>query len=297
MPILLFACFFVLTVGISFSQRKCSEFVCDNRLISKAVYLVLNSLVGCTSFFLLSGCQIHVDGKIALFGFLFSLVCVGNVLSGLYALKYCLAASVTSTQNGGSMVILAVLGFLLWNEVPTTLRLVAIAVMLVAIYCIFKETKSGDAETAPLGKRLLFLGLVLLFWVLTTVMNKLFSQYGDEAYNNSYFFMTNVFMVAYGVMFVAVYCIRHRFPTETVKALIKPKRMVWIAANTVIGNFQSLVGLLLVGMVEISVYSVVGTSLAIISGVAVSAILRQKMTKYTYISVVLAIIAVILQAI
>ena len=297
MSILLFACFFLLTAGISFSQRKCSEFVCDNRLISKAVYLVLNSLVGCTSFFLLSGCRIYVDGKIAFFGFLFSLVCVGNVISGLYALKYCLAASVTSTQNGGSMVILSILGFLLWNEVPTTFRLVAIAVMLLAIYCIFKETKTGDAEAAPLGKRLMCLGLVLLFWVLTTVTNKLFVEYCDEAYKNSYFFMTNVFMVAYGVIFVAIHCIRHPFPADTVRELIIPKRMVWIAANTVIGNFQSLVGLLLLGMVEISAYSVVGTSLAIISGVAVSAILRQKMTKYTYISVVLAIIAVILQAI
>ena len=225
-----------------------------------------------------------------------SFACVGNVLSGLYALKYCLAASVTSVQNGGSMVILSALGFLLWNEVPTAFRLAAIAVMLIAIYCIFKETKTGNVQEAPLGKRLLFLGLVLLFWVMTTVVNKLFVESCGETHKNSYFFMTNVFMVLYGVVFVAIYCIRHPFPKETVGALIQPKRMVWIAGNTVIGNLQTLVGLMLVSMVEVSVYSTVSTSLAILSGVLVSVILRQKMTKFTYISVVLAIIAVILQA-
>ena len=296
MPILLFACFFLLTAGISLAQRKCSEFVCDNSLVSKAVYLVLNSLVGCAAFFLLAGFRLYVDGKIAFFGFLLSFACVGNVLSGLYALKYCLAASVTSVQNGGSMVILSALGFLLWNEVPTAFRLAAIAVMLIAIYCIFKETKTGNVQEAPLGKRLLFLGLVLLFWVMTTVVNKLFVESCGETHKNSYFFMTNVFMVLYGVVFVAIYCIRHPFPKETVGALIQPKRMVWIAGNTVIGNLQTLVGLMLVSMVEVSVYSTVSTSLAILSGVLVSVILRQKMTKFTYISVVLAIIAVILQA-
>ena len=296
MPILLFACFFLLTAGSSLIQRKCSEYVCNDRLISNAVYLVLNSIAGCAAFFLLAGCRIYVDGKITFFGFLLSLACVGNVLFGLYAMKYCLAASVTAVRNGGSMVILAALGFWLWGDMVTVPRVVAIFVMLVAVYCVFKAVKADTVQQTPLGKQLVFLGLVLVFWVLTTVVNKLFVEYCDEAYKNSYFFMTNVFMILYGVLFVAVYCVKHPFPKETVMALIQPKPVAYIASNTVIGNLQTLVGLVLLGMVEVSVYSTVSTSLAILSGVVVSMILRQKMTKFTYVSVALAIFAVILQA-
>lgn len=296
MPILLFACFFVLTVGISLAQRKCSEYVCDNDLITKAVYLILNSLTGCCAFFLLAGFRLYVDSKIVFFGFLLSFACVGNVISGLYALKYCLAASVTSVQNGGSMVILASLGFLFWGDAVTLPRVAAILIMLLAVYCIFQETKAGDVQQAPLGKRLVFLGAVLLFWVLTTVVNKLFVQVCDEAHKNAYFFMTNVFMVLYGVLFVAFYCIRHPFPTATVQKLTQLKPLAVIASNTVIGNLQTLVGLVLVSMVDMSVYSTVSTSLAILSGVLVSVILRQKMTKFTAFSVVFAIVAVVLQA-
>ena len=297
MAILLFLCFFALTAGTSLMQRKCSEFVCDNDIISKAVYLILNSLTGAIVFFLLSGCRIYADSKLLLFALFFAMVCIGNVISGLYAMKYCLAASVTSTQNGGSMVILATLGFLLWGDAVTVPRVVAILVMLAAIYCIFKETKTEAAEAAPLGKRLLFLGAVLIFWVLTTIVSKLFVQYCGETHKNSYFFFTNLFMIAFAGLYVLGYSLKNPFPKALFLHLIHPKRLVFISGNTAVGNLQSLTGLVLLGMVEVTVYSTVSTSLAILSGVAVSALLRQKMTKYTVFSVVLAIIAVVLQAI
>ena len=213
------------------------------------------------------------------------------------ALKYCLAASVTSTQNGGSMVILATLGFLFWGDAVTVPRVIAILVMLGAVYCIFKETRKETAEATPFGKRLLFLGAVLLFWVLTTIVNKLFVQYCGETHKNSYFFFTNLFMIAFAGLYVLGYSLKKPFPKALFMHLIHPKRLLFISGNTVISNLQSLVGLVLLSLVEVTVYSTVSTSLAILSGVAVSALLRQKMTKYTAFSVILAIIAVVLQAI
>lgn len=298
MVLLLFAVYFACVVSVALTQRECSKFVCGEGLVSKAVFLCVNCIVGMTVFFVLAGGRIYVDGKVLFFAFLYAFVCIGNNIGGMYALKYCLAASVTSVQSGGNMVIASAFGFLLWQEAATLPRIAAIVLMLIALYCVFMETKKGQVQgEGSLGKRLLLLGIAGAICAANTIVNKFFVELCGEEHNNSYFFLTNVFMMGYALVYLGIYCLKHPFPKDVVRAVIKPGHCALIAGNTVIGNVQSLMSVLLLGLVDVSVFSTVAPSLGILSGVAVSLILRQKFSKFTCISVALAIAAVVLQAV
>lgn len=297
MVIFWFLVYFGLLVGFTATQRKCSDFACSGSFASGAVFLLVNSIIGLSFFFLMAGGKIYVDSKILCFALIFALVCIGNNLGGLYALKHCLAASVTSVQSGGNMVIASTLGFVLWQEDATLPRILAIVLMLVALYCIFLETKKGQQGKGALGTQLLLLALVGIISAANTIVNKFFVELCGETHKNSYFFLTNVFMISYVLIFFGAYCLKHPFPADTLKNILKPKNLGLLVSNTVIGNAQSLVSVILLGLVDVAVYSTMLPSLGLLSGVAVSLLLRQKFTKFTYISVALAIAAVVLQAI
>ena len=294
--ILLFALYFASQVGFALTRRKCADFVCDDSIVSKAVFLLVNCTMSLIFFWLLAGCRIYTDWKLVGLSAIFALICIGTNISGLYALKYCLAASATSVQSGGNMIIASTLGFLLWQEEATLSRIVAIAMMLAAIYFIYKEAKGEKKQDAPLGKRLLFLGLTAVFAALTTVINKFFVEICGDAEQNSYCFYCNVFMIAFCLVYLAVYCAKKSFPKAEIREFMQPKRLGLLTGNSVIGNLGTVAMLPLLALVDVAVFSTVSTSMGILSGVAVSVMLRQKMTKFTYLSVALAIAAVVLQA-
>ena len=70
--------------------------------------------------------------------------------------------------------------------------------------------------------------------------------------------------------------------------MLNPKRALVFVGNTVCNNVGSLVGILLIAIIDVSVYSPLVSALGIISGVAASLIFRQRLGALSYLAAVFA---------
>ena len=77
-------------------------------------------------------------------------------------------------------------------------------------------------------------------------------------------------------------------------ALLRPRRLISLAGNTVCSNISSLVGIWIVAQMDISVYTPIGSALGIVVGVVASLIFREKLGIFSYLAAAVACAALII---
>ena len=136
--------------------------------------------------------------------------------------------------------------------------------------------------------------ITLLSNAASTIITKFYALDIRVVDENSFFFFTNVFLIILAAIALAVDGIINREHFKAAMTMLKPKKLITLSGNTVCSNVVSLIGVPLLALIDISVYTPIMSALGIISGVVASLLFREKLGVFSYIAALIACITVVL---
>lgn len=301
-PFLFFLSFAVSVAG-RVCAKRCSNSVAENAVAPQALYVMLNGIAACIFFFISGGFRIAVNWETLVFAFLFALICTTSVLSSLVAYKLSTIAGVSIIAGACSTVCSMLIGSLVFRETLDTRRILRLLILLSACALVtlnvLKKEKAVEEATGVAKKRQgIRFAIVLILFVAVgcsnTLLSKAFVRSETVTDENSYFFLTNAIMVVAGAAVLGVRAITARQETKKAFYLLQPKNLLTISLNTITSNMISLIGIWLMALVDLAVYSPVNQALGVLSAVTASFLFKEKQGLLLWSAAVLACISVLI---
>lgn len=297
-PFLLFFLFLV-SVSYSLSSKFCSNSATQSGPEGYGVYLLVTAVVACIFFFCSNHFQITATLPTLLYAMGYAAIAILCNIYGLKVLLYADGASVTVISSACGLITTSGIGILLFQETLDWLKAARIFTMLCAILCIFLDVRKKD-EPAPKGKRKKSLSFLLVMTALilgnsaSVILLKYYSMAKNVADENSLFFFTNVFMILAILPWSIIRLKRNPNRMADFLPMLRLKSLSAITLSTLSSNINSLISVRLIRIMDVSVYTPVTSATGIISGLATSFILREKIGKWSMLAALLAFASILI---
>ena len=304
MPVTLLLLYLIASVATNSFAKLTS---CELRQAPRAKYLLyitVNGIIACLFFCLFGGFSISVNAVTLIYALIYAAIVAGSLIATPLAYNLMSVSGVGIIRSGFGLVCTVTVGALLFSEKITPIVILRIVLTLVSVILVMLESKRGETprEKRENGKKIkargVLLVLVLILNVIVVCTNTLIIKYftldtrtTDE---NSFFFLTNVFLVVGCIILLAAELIRDREGARSALSIFKPRAMIGIVGNTVSANLGTLLSAWIIVGMDISVYTPVMSSIGIIAGFIGSLLFREKLRFCSYIAIVAAILAVII---
>ena len=297
---LLFALLCCTGLGATSFNKLCSNIVVGFSGARYMMFFTVNGIVACI-FFLFSGnFNVELNLPTFIYALLFAAVVAGSLVVSLFLLKLATITGVKILAGGFGLVATSATGFLLFNENVSPSTVIRIVIMLCAMACIFIEDRKSNKTD---GKKSDIRNTVYLIAALTcsallgcfaTVITKFFAEATNVTGENSFFFWTNVILIAFSIPVFAVLCLRKKGTFADSVSLLRPRKLISLAGNTVCSNINSLVTVWILAQTELSVYTPISSALGILTSVVASLLFRERLGVFSYVAAAVACIAVII---
>lgn len=311
---------FVFLVGGNVFSKLSSNKVGGKGKAGYPLFLVVTGVTACLFFWIVAGFRLQLNGLTAVYSAIYGIVVL--IVNVFQVKSYQLAnvANVNVVRNACSLVVGTAMGSLLFREEVTFSVVLRVVIMLAAMLLVFADMKKTEADTVQEeGKESGILLFILVNVMLvagicaSTVVLKYYANAGDRvADDNSFFFFTNVCMIAGALVWFGVEKVKaagesaqavdvccaeapgERVQKRKLRSWLKLSALFAFVGCTVTSNVASLVELQLVDLLNVSVYTPVVSALGIISGVVTSLLFREKLGIYAMAAMGLAVIAVVI---
>lgn len=298
--VLLFVLNSLVALGGKLFSKLCSNNVTSNSKSAYVLFLAVNCLFACGFFWMFGGFQIHLNLTTILYSLLYALIITGILIVSLLIYQYATIAAVNIIPSSFSLLGSMLIGYAFFGEQIGWHTCLRVALMLLASFLIFLDRKPNDPEADPLKpKKKIFpmiaiFAVYILFGYANTIVTKSFAISKQVTDDNSFFFMTNAFIVFGALIVLAVEFFKARESLMRSLTLLKPRKLISLAGNTVCSNIGSLLSLRLVALMDVSLYSPIGTAVGIFLAIVSSWIFRERLGLYSYLAAAISVVAVIL---
>jgi drug/metabolite transporter (DMT)-like permease len=179
--------------------------------------------------------------------------------------------------------------------------LCATAVMFIGRNSNKAKTEAENESKTEKRKKLIIVLSTLAFMSLigaaSTAVLKYYSADTNVTDQNSFFFITNIFS-AFLVLPVLPFTMkRDKIKPSDLWKMVKSKKTIYSAVTTLNSNINSVVQLLLLGMMDVSIYTPLSSAFAFAAVAVATPIIGEKLNRYTIIATVFAILSVVLPAV
>ena len=296
--ILLFFLFLIGTGQRVFS-KFCSNATGQSGTAGYALFLLETAVIACIFFFCFNGFQIKATIPTLLYALWYAVTVMTSLICTLKAYLYADVASVTVITSACGLFATAGIGIVLFRETIDWTNAIRIFAMLCAVILIFLDTGRKESCISPekrhhRGIFLWIMGGLILSNCASLLILKYYSLAENVADENSMFFFTNVFVILAVLPWLIKHLARNRQQNSRFLPALHIKFLFSVSASTVFANLASVVGLHLIRVVALSVYTPLTSATGIVSGLAVSLLFREKVGKWSMLAVILALITVLI---
>lgn len=301
MPLLI-VLFAMSKFGEGFSQKIASGAMSGESKVSYGFYYVTHSLIACIFFVISGGFSISVN----LPTFIYSVMLGGSILINMLVsmlILRCmniLGSGVLSTPIQLSLI--AVASNLIFGEEITSSTLMKIIVTSFSAVLIFIDIRitekkaKGEKESAKryvdLKKYIPLLLISVTLGAFQTLLLKSFVISESVTNEHSFYFLTNVMMLSWGVIMLLAGTLKGRKNLKEGLSFFKPKRIFSAASNVVCANVGTLLQVPILTMINVSVFSPLSSALGIVLSVVISLIFKEKLGIFSYIGAAVAVLAI-----
>ena len=217
--------------------------------------------------------------------------------------KYADIATVNVTRSSLSLLCSTLVGFIIFNETITSNKIVRIVLMLMAVFCIFLDGRQqlGNTnfnESSKKNKKHCIVMFVLINLMripalcFSAFQNKLVASTNFVPDMNSYFFMTNVFMILFVLIWICFIIRKDNSNVLQCIAIIKSKSFIPIVVLILVGSISAVLNVEILKYMDVSVFSPMSSAFSFIGAAIASIIFKEKIGKWVWCAVALAICAV-----
>lgn len=302
---LFFLIIFIATIGSKIFGKLCCNLVAYGSVSNYAFYQIMSGTVACIFFFISGGFKLQINLPTVIYSVIFALIVAVSVIS-LAAYRLTNISMVTILSSTMSIIGTSLLGALVFSETIDLRTILRIVIMLVAVVLTFldrEKTQNADTEKTDkkkgLTKRAIFLLAIIMLISLfcnasSTIITKFYALDTRVVDENSFFFFTNVALVTIAAIAFAIDGILHHDHFRSAITMLNPWKTITLAGNTVCSNVVSLIGVPLLALIDVSVYTPIMSALGIISGVVASLLFREKLGVLSYVAAAVACVTVVL---
>ena len=286
------------TTVVKTLSKYCSNIVSASSVASYSLYLMFNGAIACIFFFISSNFKLSINLATALYSLIFAFVVIMSLI-GIFMYRFTNIATVTILTSACGLVATSALGIILFDEAITVNKIIQILIMLVAVTLTFydknKRSKKSEDMKKPKRNILLLLAVTAIVTVASsssTIITKYYALDTRVADESSFFFFTNLFLMLIAAIFFTVDSIISKERFKDALTLLHPKKSIGLIGKTVFSNIYSLVGILLIAIIDVSAYSPLSSAIVIISGVIASIIWRERLGVLSYLAALIACVVV-----
>lgn len=297
-PLILTIIMFASYIGGRTFTKISSNLVVGRSLAGLMLYNLINGIVACGFFFVSGGFSVSINLPTAIYAMLYAVLAGLSAIS-LIGYKIINVSKFVLITTSSSIFATSITGAIVFKEELSLRTVLRIVIMMAAVCISFLDKDKGQEENKPLTAKktitLILVVLVSLFIsVCVTILTKFYTLDSRVLDENSWFFFTNVFLIAFSAVILSVYYLKDRAGVKDSLAILKPKKICLLMGNTVCSNVTSLVGVYLLAVTSVSVYTPLTSALALIAGLVVSLLFREKLGFFSYVAVAVAAVSVVL---
>lgn len=282
--------------GLSSVLNKKFQLGVRNDLPTMVLYNLINAAFGSIYFYFL--CKFNVQMNLVTFVFsaIYAAMVVNGLVLGVVSLSKLSIPFHAIVGMAGSVVGSTVFGVALFNEQITVKALTAAVLMIaaVAVPCIGHPELWNRKNSLP-----------ICIWVFAnsfigSAFLKIYTRTPGALDANNMFFMTNFIDLIFAAAFVVLFrIIKGKIAAkETFGGVIGKKEFANIGVRTALSNLNSILSVIVIAAMDISVYTIVTSSLGLIVNACISKLIfREALFKENYISIALALMAIVIRAI
>lgn len=286
---------FLCVVFASGQQMSNKLFQIRQRLTvpSYLLYLIVISVVSAPLFFLMSGCDTGVDGKLLVYSFAAAAVVVIHSLFSLLSMAYVNIAVVTIVMNAGSLVISSVYGFLFLHEPVTLSCILALVFVMAAFLLSFAEDRPVDTPKKNTQGKLLYL-LLFLTSGIGNIIPKAFTVSGSLASNGAYLTWVNIFMAIFVALAFFLAKQKSKQPMQVFTSGIEAKNYLAICLGSVSGCIGSVCSMKAITQMDIALYTPLYSAMNMVFLLLFSHVaFKERITKQNIYAAILGVAAVV----
>ena len=289
--------------GANYCAKMNSKTVSTKTGVSYAIVLLLNGLTACLFFSISLKFRISFTPKTIVFSILYAAIVTGSLLTSLKLYQISTVSNVRLICSAASMVLTSLLGWGIFQEEFYFKDLFRVFLMLCTSFFIFLNMKEREKTNALASERQgkkvsnlwLFCILVLgsiVFGCASTLIVKAYANATGVADNNTWFFWTNVCLVLGNGVAVFLLKAKEKKRMKEVLSGFTCPQLLFMVGNTVCSNIDSLICAALLARMMVSVYSPISSAIGVLCSVALSLAFKEKQGKWTWIAVVIALVAI-----
>jgi len=269
-----------------------------------ALFLTTTAVVGCAFLFALNGFRITLNRTTVLYAIFCAVINIVYLISNALIYRYAKISTVNIITSSAGMITAALVGRIVFSEPITLTNVIKISVMLVAVAFVYvnavRTTDEMTLDKSDAKKKssvIAFLTVLILIVCAnqgSSTLLKFFGRSENVTDERSMFFISNLIMILVGLSMLTYEIVRNKEkPRELVKMFTWKNLVCWVG-STVCSNTISIVGVSILAMIEIGIYTTVTAAFGVIISVVASLIFREKLGVFAYIAAALACIAVMI---
>lgn len=296
--IILFCVYFALRVLGDVIKKKVTNSFSTNGISGSLFFVLETSIFAMFVFFVLNGFKLYINPLVTFYGFLYGVLVIFSTVCGVFVYNYATIAFVGFVSSCFTLIASQIVGAALFGESVTIPNLVRVAFMLFAAFVSFIGAggfKRADAQNAKRFTYALLLTLTLsTVSTLGTIVMKHYTADPGVTDSNSFFFMTNVFSALLVIPLIPITAKRDGIKLSSLIEFVKGRRVFYTMLTTANSNIFSAVTILLLSMIDVSVFTPLSNTLGFISIAVATPLIREKLDKYTIIATALAVASVVI---
>ena len=293
---------FLITSVVSLMSKAfsklCSNMVAQSSAAKYSLILIVNSLVACLFFWCSGGFFLSLNVATIGYSVVYALVAAVSLLSNLLVYRYASISGVNILSSGCGMVCSTAVGWFVFSEQIDERDLIRLTIMLTAVFFVFLDQKRSGCKEQEQKNKLISLILVIAVMTLcscaNTVVLKLFAESDAVTDENSFFFFTNVVLLVGSASVFGGACACRRGAFRDSIALLRPKRIISVAGNTVCSNIATVISVLIMAQMDLSMYSPISAAIGVVIGLLGSLLFRERLGVLSYVAAAVACVAVII---
>ena len=303
---ILFCGFFLTQIFSDVMRKKNSNVFSVSGITGSLFYVFETSLFALFYFWALNGFKLSFNNHVLVYGMIYGIVVILTLVLSIFVYRYATFSFVTFVSGSISLMLSLLVGNLLFNEVISPDKILRIALMLVATFVIFlgnknKDNKKSSSEEhqANIAKSNFVIACVIIVLnsILAAVATAILKFYAGDPNvtdQNSFFFATNIFSALFVLPILPFTMKKNKVKMSELFRMVKSKKTVYSAVTTINSNIRSIIQILILGMMDVSIFSPISSALGFVAVAIATPIIGEKLNKYTVIATIIAIVSVFL---
>ena len=287
----------------SVMSKLCSNVTRGESRSAYALYFTVHSLVACIFFIVSSGGNPELNLPTIIYSLLLAATILINMLISMLMLRYASILGSGLLTSPFKIFLTSLVGVIMFNEALTSTVLIRVAILTLSAALVYTDVRI-QAKGATDGQKRggtdmrKFIPLAVISIIVSTVQSvipKHFAMSKEVTNEHSFFLMTNVIMLLFGLVLFSTELFKSPDAFKTSLVILKPKKILPTTLNVVVSNVSSLVMMPILAQVDLTVFTPMSAAYGVVVAVAASLCFREKLGVFSYLGAAVAMLAMIIQ--